>query len=423
MYAFFLVPALSLWYAVPIMKKQIISGFFIAHGVIFALFTGSANAATLPPGNPFYFVQDGMRSLRRALTFNAVSKALLELRLVSERRADIKEVLVAGKDDEVIFTALRAYDDEVDSLTTVARGIGDSQVFTGVAELFMTHTQFFNTVLVGKSVVGSVGVRSGVIASRENLINLVLEVFGQNGHGAFRSRAQEFVTTDTGAYRELYALDALAGLATVVASPDMTREIGLFKEDMATVLVGKLKRGLVTADNLASLSGDPRMRFYSIAAMRDRAGDVETKNILTLASQSVLKAAAEARFMTAHEARAAIAHAASVAAMQGVKSDQASYFIQQANRFMGEGAYDLAFQHGVLASGAATDTLLLNTLSAQDLREELAFVKLQYDAVRVKPAFIDKRIAAVADAIGGVPARETLVAIREIKLVLALLGN
>jgi hypothetical protein len=405
------------------MKKQIISGFFIAQGVIFSLSVGTASAATLPPGNPFYFVQDGMRSLRRAFAFSPVSRALLELRLVSERRADIKEILAADKDDQTVFTALKAYDDEADSLATYAKGIGDDQVFTGVAELFMSHTKFFNTALGGENVASSVGVRAGVIASRDNLAHIVIEAFGQNGHGAFRSRAQAAVVNDADPYRELYALDALTGLSRAVASPDMTRELALFKEDMATGLVGKLKKGSITADKIVSVSGDPIMRFYSIAAMRDRAGDVETKNVLTLASQNVLQAAAESRFMTAHEARAAIAYAATIAGMQAGRSDQGDYFIQQANRFLGDGAYDLAFQHGVLAAGAATDALLSNTLTADDLRDELTFVKRQYDAVRVKPAFIDKRIAAVADAIGRVPAQGTLAAIREIKLVLALLGN
>jgi len=127
--------------------------------------------------------------------------------------------------------------------------------------------------------------------------------------------------------------------------------------------------------------------------------------------------------MTAHEARTAIAYASTVTAMQASKGDQADYFIQQANRFMDDGAYDLAFQHGVLAVGASTDALLASTLSAEDLRDELALVKRQYDAVRVKPAFIDKRIAAVVDAVGKAPTQSTLTAIREIKLVLALLGN
>ncbi len=405
------------------MKKQIISGFFIAQGVIFTFSVGSVSAATLPPGNPFYFVQDGMRSLRRAFTFNPVSRAMLELRLVAERRSDIREVIAAHKDDETVFTALAAYDDEVDALAGYAKGIGDDQVLTGVAETFIAHTQFFNALLADDAVAGSVGVRAGVIASRDNLINLVLETFGQNGHGAFRSRAEMFIARDAGAYRELYALDALTGLAHEIASPNMTRELALFREDMATTLVGKLKKGSITAEKLVSLPGDPLMRFYSIAAMRDRAGDVETKNTLTLASQSVLAAAVQSRFMAAHEARAAIGYAVAVSAMQGAKSDQADYFVQQANRFMADGAYDLAFQHGVLAAGAAVDALLSSTLTAEDLRDELALVKHEYDAVRVKPAFIDKRIVAVADAVGKVPARETLAAIREIKLVLALLGN
>lgn len=165
------------------MKKQIISGFFIAQGVIFAVSAPSAKAATLPPSNPFYFVQDGVRSLRRALTFSPVSKALLELRLVESRRMDLERIVTAGRDEQAVFAGLAAYDAEVASLAEYAKGSGDSRVLTGVAELFMKHVRFWNNVLADEDVVGSVGVRTGVMSSRDALAGLVTETFGQNGHG------------------------------------------------------------------------------------------------------------------------------------------------------------------------------------------------------------------------------------------------
>lgn len=404
------------------MKKQIISGFFIAQAAFFGLSAGVAEAATLPPGNPFYFVQDGVRSLRKALTFTPVSRALLELRLVADRLTDVRTVLFAGRNEQAVFSGLAAYDAEVASLAEYAKGTGDERVLQGVADIFMAHTRFWNEAAGDADVAASVGMRSGVTASRNGLVRLVTETFGQNGHGAFRSRAQASVAADRDAYAELYALDALNGLAFGVVSPDMTRETALFREDMAIALVGKLKKGIVTAERIASSAGDPVLRLYSIAAMRDRAGDVETKNALTLAGQNVL-AAAEPRAIGAHEARTAIAHAGTVAGLAGAKTDQTEYFAGQADRFMAEGAYDLALQHAILAAGAATDILLSSGLSAQDLRDELSLVKRQYDAMRAKPAFIDKRIAAIADAIGKAPAGTSFAAIREVKLVLALLGN
>lgn len=411
------------------MKKQIISGFFIAQAVLFGLSYGFAEAATLPPGNPFYFMQDSVRSLRRAFTFSSVSKALLELRLVSERRRDIAEILTAGKDDEVILAAFKAYDDEVAMLAEYAKGMGDDRVLTGVAGVFAKHTRFFNNSLSNAGVAESVAVRAAALVTRDNLAHLVLEVFGQNGHGAFRSRFAGIIAEDRDAYRELYALDALAMLGQQISSSEMAREIALAKDDMAITLLGKLKKGLVASDKIGSLGSDPLMRFYSVAAVRDRAGDLETKNVLTLLGQTILQDAVQARLITAQTARAAIGYAAAVLGMQGAKGAETDYFIQQANKFFGDSAYDLAFQHGVLAFGAATESLLVNTLSAQDLREEVALVKQQYDAVRVKPAFIEKRIAAIADMASRTvvserpPAREVLAAIREVKLVLALLGN
>jgi hypothetical protein len=406
------------------MKKQIISGFFIVSSLLLGVFPYSVAAATLPPNNPFYFVQDGVRSLRRALTFSPVSRALLELRLVEGRRTDLEEILHADTDERVIFAGLAAYDDEVNVLAGHAKGSGDNRVLTGVAELFVSHTRFWNKALGDAGIADRAGVRSAVTASRDNLSRLVTETFGQNGHGAFRSRAEAVVLADRELYAELHALDALAGLSYAVSSADMTREIGLFKEDMAIALVGKLKKGLITADQIASQAGDPLVRFYSISAMRDRAGDIETKNALAMAGQSALASAAEVRLMTAHEGRAAMAYAAGVKSLLGDKSSQqVDYFIQQADRFLSDGAYGLAFQHAVLASGAAVDSLLLTTLTDADLKDELMLVKRSYDALRIKPAFIDKRIVAIADAIGVASGSATYAAIREVKLILALLGS
>ncbi len=406
------------------MKKQIISGFFIVQGVMFGLSYGFAEAAvTLPPGNPFYFVQDSVRSLRRAFTFNIVSKALLEVRLVSERRMDIGEILTADKNDVIILTALSAYDTEVNSLMEYASGISDERVLQGVATLFIKHSRFLGDAFFDANSKRSIEVRAAALASRNNLARLVLEVFGENNDGAFRSRAHGIIAQDDDAYRELYALDALYGLSQQVSSPVMARALALFKDDMAIALVGKLKKTVITAEKLASLGGDSLLRLYSLQAMRDRAGDVETKNTLMLASRNVLQKATEERLMTVREARAALAYAERSMNMQGAKNDQSNYLIQQANKFMGDSAYDLAFQHGILASGAATESLLIDTLSARDLYDEITLVKRRYDAVRVKPAFIDKRIAAIADAIGKTSTEHTLTAIREVKLVLALLGN
>lgn len=405
------------------MKRQIISGFFIAQAVLFGLSYGFAEAATLPPGNPFYFMQDSVRSLRRAFTFSVVNKALLELRLVSERRMDIAEILTAGKDDETVIAALAAYDDEIVRLAEYARGTGDDRVLTGIAAVFAKHTRFFNDSLDNAGLMESVAARAAVLASRDNLARLVLEVFGQNGHGAFRGRFAGIVIQDGNAYRELYALDSLAVLGPQISSPEMARELALAKDDMAVALLGKLKKGGVASDKLGSLGSDPVTRFYSVAAVRDRASDVETKNVLTLLGQTILQDAAQARLMTAQTARAAIAYATTSAGMQGAKGADTDYFLVSANKFLESGAYDLAFQHAVNASGAAAESLLANTLSAQDLREEIAFVKQQYDAMRVKPAFIDKRIAVIADMPSRTPAREVFAAIREVKLVLALLGN
>ena len=93
------------------MKKLVKTAFFIALMGSITAEIAWAKGANLPPGNPFYFVQDGVRSIRRAFTFNPLGKALLEIRLVNERRQDLEQELINGTDDQALQTAFEAYAD------------------------------------------------------------------------------------------------------------------------------------------------------------------------------------------------------------------------------------------------------------------------------------------------------------------------
>ena len=65
------------------MKKALKRAFFVALLKPLLVFGCSAYPGILP-SNPFYFTKESFRNLRRALTFNPVSRADLELRIVEQ---------------------------------------------------------------------------------------------------------------------------------------------------------------------------------------------------------------------------------------------------------------------------------------------------------------------------------------------------
>ena len=405
------------------MKKQTVSGFFIAGAASFALISGSAAAATLPPGNPFYFMQDGMRSLRRTFTFNSVGKALLEIRLVGERQADIAEVMTANKDESVVRAAFSAYGDEVQTLSDAVRGMGDDRVLGGIADLLLAHGEFLGGIAVSGSVPAD-----AVTDAKRRLAGLAIAAFGDAPVGAFRARIGSLVEQGSGEYPEIMAAETLVGFqfeAERTGRTAFAREIRFTKYELEVSFIGRMKGGTASVAAIAQLTGDRVARMYVLEEMRARVGDVETKTAIGFVERQVASVMLSERLLGASVAREAIMRAAGAVAATGAKaSDEAAYFIDQANMFLMNNAYDLSLQNAVAAYVSATNAAIDGSATGDDLRAEIASLKRRYDGLRaVKPAFIEKRISVIADMAGKAPARDTLAAIREMKLILAILGK
>lgn len=81
----------------------------------------------LLPGNPFYFVKEILRELRRAFTFGAVAKAELELNITSEKAAEAKKIAERDPDNaKGIERALLNYERAQERLRDRMEGIGET---------------------------------------------------------------------------------------------------------------------------------------------------------------------------------------------------------------------------------------------------------------------------------------------------------
>ena len=418
----FLVRMGQAWYSDDMNKKQILSGFFIALTACFAGISAPARAATLPPGNPFYFMQDGMRALRRTLTFSPAAKAFLEVRLVGERQDDIREVLAGHKDESVVRAAFSAYGDEVQALGDSMRGGSDERLSDAVAGLLAGHGRFFNSINPDISVPADI-----LSEAKARLASLAIRAFGAVPAGAFRARFASAGASGGDAYRELTAAETLIGFqfeAERAGNAAFAREIKFAMEDLEVSFIGRMKGGDASLAGLASVPGDRLARLYVLEGVRARVGDIETKTSVGLLERQVLADMASGRQLGAGIAREAIVRAASEMPSGAKLADDAAYFADQANMFLMNNAYDLSLQNAVAAYVAASNALLEASATSDDLRAEVASLKARYDALRgIRPSFIEKRIGAIADMVGRSNGREALAAIREMKLVLAILGN
>lgn len=410
------------------MKKQIVSGFFVAIAASAMLSSGNAEAATLPPGNPFYFVQDGMRSLRRTFTFSPVSRALLEARLVGEREADIAKVVGAGKDEAVIGDAFVAYGEEVKALRAAAEGIDDERVLSSVGSILVGNNRFFNELIGDDVFKADANGRDAVLFARGSLADLAIGTFGGDRADGFASRVISIARRDGSAYAEISAAEALMSLELGIAdagkgSESLVRALKIAKDDLLIAFIGKLKAGSVSLNKVIDLPGDEAVRLYVFEEMRIRAHDADTKGKLAQAEQRLVADIAASRLATAASVQEAIARAIRTKTGLSARSgEEAAYFAEQAGTLLMNNAYDLAFQNAVMAYVSASEASFLANAVPDELREAIVIMKRRYDALPgAKPAFVEKRIGAIADMAGTALPQATLAAIREIQLVLALL--
>lgn len=404
------------------MKKLIKPAFFIALAVVFGSFNSRADAASLPPGNPFYFFQDGVRYVRRAFTFNPVAKALLELRLMDERQADIVRVLSLDADESVVAIAVQAYGYELGILAEQAKGLDDAAVLDGVAKIFILHTAFFDDVLDTVSIIRYADARARIAAIKKDIIRFTDGIFEKADNGNFRARVSAIMGREKNQFKEFRAAEALIVLQPYAVSADFLKEIEKTKDDVLMAFIGAFEKGIVSLDAISRLSGDARTQFEVFDAARGRGSNLETRNALTFARGRAFNQAESNRASTATAVREVIDYTKNISATFSIVNDQSVYSLEQAEKFFADTAYGIAFQHAVTAREAAWGAFMEKTMTKDDVRQDILFLKKKYDATRAKSTALEKKILGIADMIGRAPARDIIAALRDIKLALALLS-
>ena len=410
---------LYLWY----MKKLVKPAFFIGFWLLPAIFCATAQAASLPPGNPFYPFQKGVWQLRRTFTFNPVAKALLEMRLANDRMADAIRTVTRSADESEIVAALTAYDDELNAFIGAAQAVGDEAVIVGVAPMFISHMAFFDDMLEHSAVAASADARALIAASRQSLMAYALQLF-EKGHGnIFRMHMRAAVQGSMGGIKELRAAEALTALIGKTMSAEPVKQMVWGREDMLFSFMGKAKRDQGAFEKIEKIAGDRATRLEALDAARSLTADMDMRNALMLVRTRIAEKAEAGRAITPTVVREALNHAKAISAAFSLVSDEQAYFTEQAEKFFTEGAYALSFQHALSARAAALNSLLEKTMSKDDMRQEIAVVKEIYDRSKIKNAAIEKKIAAIADMGARVSAKEIIALLRDVKLALAFSDN
>jgi len=104
------------------MEKKLIIG-IICLGIILPVLTQATTTEELGigspmllPGNPFYFLKDGWRKIRKVFTFNSVEKMELGLQFTGERLIEFEELVKKNTEEPLLEKAREKYEEESEKL-------------------------------------------------------------------------------------------------------------------------------------------------------------------------------------------------------------------------------------------------------------------------------------------------------------------
>lgn len=397
------------------MKRAIKSAFFMAL-LLPILAMGKASYPSLLPSNPFYFTKESVRNLRRALTFNYVSKVDLELRIADERLSEIQKLIDLNLEDQsYLANAITAYQNSLPVLEDHISSIKE------------TNPNITNPLL-DNLVSWYVRHALALEGSSDGIARVLVASFGQlQTVSDFRQRINNLLRSNDDVTKELKVVEVLSGLEKYMISKDSWTEWFGLKEDLLIVFAARVRGGEVTFRMLDGLSGNGLVRLKALDETREKISDPDLKSQIGALRQQLLDKYNSLGLIGGSAVAFEISNVQRLISGINVKNaesllTQAKYSLTQAQKSLSEGNYSVAFGHVSLASAIVNNLIWDLSLSAENRVREVMLLKQDYDNLSEQSAklVIEKKIIALSELVKNSPYNSQVIsAIRDIKFMLA----
>lgn len=158
----------------------------------------------LLPTNPFYFLKEWGRGMRRVFTFNPVTKAELELRIANEKAAETKQVEeTTPENTEAIAEAVKNYEEaqarlqtRLESLKETSKNPNVDRLLNELADRTVKHQKLFNEL--AKKFETSDAVKTAVETARGKLGEATAAGAGKDDPGKFAAKLENALVASRG---------------------------------------------------------------------------------------------------------------------------------------------------------------------------------------------------------------------------------
>ncbi len=387
------------------------------------------------PSNPFYFFKEWGRGIRKALSFNTLSRAELQLDIANEQAAEIAKLQELDiKNPEAYSRAVISYDQSVvlaEARIEALKGTALSDRFAlTVIDRALRHSDILDALYTRIAASDSASpVLGQLLVARTDIVKTaaaIADVLGNNDRVAAYVRAASGRMTKK--WHELKAVEFINRWENI--APQSLRD-GLItlKASLMLQLAGRLEgAGLEdfeatdksVRDALEQLPGVPLERLRSLDSLRESAADSDIKNYANLVRSKLFDRLRGARGIGKDDAGAIVAEMnAMLTAVAGALGDppkrlridaasaleRAKFTASSAKEFLDDGVYDSAYGQASTAFAAAENIYAELLLGEGDIANDLKVLKREFDILQSRIAAIGtekknapKLFAALSDA-------------------------
>lgn len=255
----------------------------------------------LLPSNPFYFLKELRRDVRKILAFKELRKLELEIETANEKASELRKMEeITPENNETITDAIENYRGQVGVLLTRVEQLRENSQNPELDRLLnvlvgntLRHYAVLNTILLNPGL--NIDLRSSIYDLQGEMMGLLGNLTARlDSIDKFIYRLEKALTVETGGINDLKAAEILAALEDRVAGPAHDR-ITTLKEDFLIRLTGQLEGGAVLPGDVSLLSllgvdaGNRQLRLNVLEELRERLVNNDIKTELNLLRQRLLE--------------------------------------------------------------------------------------------------------------------------------------
>lgn len=366
--------------------------------------------------NPFYFIKKLRRSAQRLLALNALKRAELELGILDQKAAELKTMSAADSSTDDLFLGLSEYEKTLmrfyQAANNLKRDLDPAAKDNFLNRLIDRSIKHLKLLAEFRAANQSVG--------EERITRLEKDLWGEVLAGAvtldepqnFQIRWLAIAANQRGSVlKDWLAAEILDRAVVKLMSSASYGNLLFLKESLLLKAENRLKFSAGDLDvtlALSKLPGDLGLRIKILDEFREYSLDADWRNQLSSIREQLFEIAVQSRSIGKSEAEQMIKEVKSLLAelpevapkdsvWKGLAA-RAEFNLKQSEASLENSQYANAFGQASVAA-AAIQNALLQIFHRNNLEEELAGLKLEYDrlAVSSDKDAIEKNLVKAAD--------------------------